>query len=54
MKNKEQTQEQNTYNDFFDFDLSLTKIQYSLKNRIHKHVYKVNSFFKFDLRLTKI
>ena len=40
---------------FFEFDLNLTKIQFSAKEQIPERMYKVQFFFfKFDLSLTKI
>ena len=38
----------------FEFDLSLTKSQQSIKKPMQEHMYKVKLIFEFDLSLTKI
>ena len=39
---------------FTEFDLSLTKIQYSTKKQTGTHIQSQSHWFKFDLSLTKI
>ena len=39
---------------YFEFDLSLTKIQYPIKNHFQTHVLNQTIYFEFDLSLTKI